>query len=63
MELVILLAQGAITFSDTNETIQSKLKEEFSDSEIDECLYDLYVDLKAEERKLNLPKNLLKLYD
>ena len=61
MEIVILLAQGAITFSDTSETIQSKLKGKFSDSEIDECLYDLYIDLKAEEHNYKL--NLHRLYD
>jgi len=61
MELVILLAQGAITFSDTNKTIQSKLKGKFSDSEIDKCLYDLYIDLRAKEHRYEL--NLRMLYD
>ena len=61
MELVILLARGSITFSDTIESIRDKVKGEFSESDIVKCLDNLMLDLKAEEHQYKL--NLRMLYD
>jgi hypothetical protein len=63
MELVILLAKDATIFSDTIENIKKKLTDNYSDSEIEECLYDLYIDLEAEQRTFNTRINLYKRYD
>lgn len=63
MELVILLAKDATIFSDTIENIKKKLTDNYSDSEIEECLYDLYIDLEAEQRTFNTQINLYERYD
>ena len=62
MELVILLAKDDTIFSQGVSSIKKKLKRDYSENEIEECLYDLYIDIKAEQCYYNIPNQLL-FYD
>ncbi len=56
MEILILQGQDATTYLQTVNEVKEKLKGDYSDKQIKECLYDLYVDIKAEQNYYNVPK-------
>ena len=56
MEILILQGQDATTYFQTVNEVKEKLKGDYSDKQIEECLYDLYVDIKAEQNYYNVPK-------
>lgn len=49
MEILILQGRDGTTYLQTVSDVKKKLKGNYSDKQIKECLYDLYVDIKAEQ--------------
>ena len=56
MEILILQGRDATTYLQTVEEVKEKLEGNYSDKQIKECLYDLYIDIKAEQNYYNVPK-------